>query len=133
MQLAVFFIEVIIIFFYMTWEESGSFLNTPQDEYYSYYSKDIIGNDIIKFPPNTSETEKLNTIKESELIEEIVKYSLDIEVMSEIFNNGVEDNTQFKKDFIAYLEAIHFEYIGGNLTNQELKKLIRNPKSIHDF
>jgi len=133
MQLAIFFVEVIIIFLYLTWDDPDSFLNSPKEEYYCYYSKDIIGNDILKFPPNTSEQEKLNTLKASELIEEIAKYSLDIEVMSEIFNNGIEDDSQFKKDFIAYLESIHFEYIGGNITNEELKKLIRNPKNIHAF
>ena len=133
MQLTIFFVEVIIIFFYMTWDDPDSFLNSPKEEYYCYYSKDIIGNDILKFPPDTSEKEKLKTLKASELIEEMVKYSLDIEVMSEIFNNGIEDDTQFKKDFITYLESIHFEYIGGNITNQELKKLIRNPKNIHDL
>jgi hypothetical protein len=117
----------------MTWDDPDSFLNTPKDEYYAYYSTDIIGNDILKFPPNISETEKLNTLKKSELIKEIAKYSLDIEVMREIFNNGIEDKSQFKEDFISYLEAIHFEYIGGNITSKKLKELIQNPKDIHQF
>jgi hypothetical protein len=133
MQLTIFFVEVIIIFFYMTWDDPDSFFNNSKDEYYTYYSKDIIGNDILKFPQNTSEEEKLNTLKASELIQEIAKYSLNIEIMSEIFNNGIEDNTPFKKDFISYLESIHFEYIGGNITNEELKNLILHPKNIHDI
>jgi len=132
MQLTIFFVEVIIIFLYMSWDDPNSFLNSPKEEYYSYYSKDIIGNDILKFPENTSEQEKLNTLKASDLIQEIAKYSLNIEIMCEVFNNGIEDNTQFKKNFIAYLESIHFEYVGGNITNEELKELIRNPKNIHN-
>ena len=133
MQLTIFFVEIILIFFYMTWDESDRFLNNPKDSYSAYYSKDIIGNDILKFPINTSNIDKLNAIKSSELIDKMVKYSTDIEIMSEIFENGIEDNSQFKKDFIRYLESIHSDYIGGLITHKELNKLIENPQNIEDF
>jgi len=130
MKITIFFIEIIIIFFYMTWDDPDSFIKMPKEKYDTYYSSDSIGNKILKFPINTTKEEKLNSIKKSELIQEIAEYSTNIEAMIEIFNNGVEDQTQFKQDFTAYLEAIHFEYIGGNLTHKELKKLIINPTNI---
>lgn len=133
MQLAIFFIEVILIFFYITWDEQSVILETAKEEYYCYDAKDIIGNKILKFPSNISEEEKLKALEVSELMEEMLSYSSNIEIISEIFNNGVEDETQFKEDFIAYIEFVHSDYIGGKITNQELQELIKKPQNIHNF
>ncbi len=131
MQLIVFLIEIILIFFYLQWEELNQFLEPQNEQYSSYYSTDIIGNDILEFSISVKEKEKITVLKESELINEIIKYIPKIDIMSEIFRNGVNDESSFKEDFISYMEALHFQYLGEEITIEEFRELIKNPKNIH--
>ncbi|SFV70976.1 hypothetical protein MNB_SV-13-1339 [hydrothermal vent metagenome] len=131
MQLIVFLVEVILIFFYLQWEELGQLIEPSNEQYSSYYSTDIIGNDILKFSISMKEKDKLAVLKKSELINEVIKYIPKIDVMSEIFRNGIEDESDFKDNFIEYMESLHFKYLGEEITIEEFQELIKNPKNIH--
>jgi len=130
-QLIVFLVEVILIFFYLQWEELGQLIEPSNEQYSSYYSTDIIGNDILKFSISMKEKDKLAVLKKSELINEVIKYIPKIDVMSEIFRNGIEDESDFKDNFIEYMESLHFKYLGEEITIEEFQELIKNPKNIH--
>jgi len=133
MQLVVFLIEIILIFFYLEWEKSGYLIEPTNQEYSSYYSTDIIGNDILEFPILMKENEKISVLKESELMNELIKYVPKIEVMSEIFRNGIDDKSEFKEDFVAYMESLHFKYLGEEITIEEFKECVSNPRNIQDI
>ena len=132
MYLAVFLIEVILIFFYLTWEENSYLLEPSNESYSSYYTQDIIGNDILTFPTDVTHREKLNILKHSELIKKIVKYVPNLEAMSEIFEYGVEDESDFKEVFLEYMECRHREYIGVEITEEVFRGFIKNPLKLDD-
>ncbi|SFV58012.1 hypothetical protein MNB_SV-14-129 [hydrothermal vent metagenome] len=133
MQLIVFLVEVILIFFYLQWEELGQLIEPSNEQYSSYYSTDIIGNDILKFSISMKEKDKLAVLKKSELINEVIKYIPKIDVMSEIFRNGIEDESDFKDNFIEYMESLHFKYLGEEITIEEFQELVKNPRDIHSL
>jgi len=132
-QLIVFLVEVILIFFYLQWEELGQLIEPSNEQYSSYYSTDIIGNDILKFSISMKEKDKLAILKKSELINEVIKYIPKIDVMSEIFRNGIEDESDFKDNFIEYMESLHFKYLGEEITIEEFQELVKNPRDIHSL
>ena len=131
MYLVVFLIEVILIFFYLEWEKAGYLLEPSQEQYSSYYSRDIIGNDMLEFHALMKESEKISVLKESELMTELVKYVPKIEIMSEIFRNGVNDKSSFKEDFVSYMESLHFQYLGEEISMEIFQERLVNPQNIH--
>jgi len=131
MQLTVFLVEVILIFFYLEWEKIDKYIEPSTEQYSSYYSTDIIGNDIIEFSSLIKEPEKIRLLNDSSLMEEVANYVPKMEIMSEIFNNGVEDKSDFKEIFIAYMESLHFQYLGQEITIEEFRDKIAHPKNIH--
>ncbi len=133
MQLTVFLVEVILIFFYLEWEKLDKYIEPPKDEYSSYYSKDIIGNDVLKLEKSMKESEKIAILKKSELIDEIIKYIPKIEIMSEIVNNSIEDSSGFKEEFIGYMESLQFKYIGQEITIEEFRESIKNPQNLDKY
>jgi hypothetical protein len=130
MYLAVFLIEVILIFFYLTWEEQGYLLEPSNENYSSYYTQDIIGNDVVKFPIDIDNQEKLNILKKSELINQIMQEFPNVEAMSEIFEYGVEDESGFKEIFLNYMQCHHREYIGVEITEEVFRGFILNPQNL---
>jgi len=133
MQLVVFLVEIVLIFFYLEWEKAGYLIEPPHEQYSSYYSTDIIGNDMLEFHNLMNENEKISVLKESDLMEELVKYVPKIDIMSEIFRNGVNDESDFKEDFVAYMESLHFKYLGEEITIEEFKECVSNPRNIQDI
>jgi hypothetical protein len=131
MYLAVFLIEVILIFFYLTWEERDQYLNNSNESYSSYYSEDIIGNHVLKFSTNMKNEEKLTILKKSELINEIIEYIPNLKIMSEVFKNNIEDESDFKEKFLEYMECRHMEYIGVEITEKEFRAFIKNPRNLN--
>jgi len=130
MYLAVFLIEVILIFFYLSWEENGYLLEPSNESYSSYYTQDIIGNNILKFSTDIQHQEKLNILKNSELMKRIIKQIPNVEAMSEIFEYGVEDESGFKEVFLEYMECRHREYIGVEITEEAFREFIKNPQKL---
>lgn len=133
MQLTIFFVEVILLFFYLEWDKVDNFIESPKDEYSSYYSKDIIGNEIIEFSSIENESKKIKVLKESELIDKIVNHTPKIEIMSDILRDGVEDKSSFTDDFIEYMKSLHFKYLGQEITIDEFRESIKNPRNIHSI
>jgi len=130
MQVIIFFVEVILIFFYLIWEDPNSFINTLKEQD-NYNTKDILGNSILKFPLDMDENKKLMIIKKSQLLEKIIEYSPNVEVMAEIFQNGIEDRSDFKKEFINYIKCRHWQYIGGEINKDKFQEFISNPQNLH--
>lgn len=131
MYLVVFFVEVIVIFFYLEWQKVDYLIEPSNEQYSSYYSTDIIGNDILLFNDLMNEKEKISVLKESELMREVIKYVPRIEIMSEIFRNGVNDESGFKEDFVTYMEYLHFQYLGEEITIELFRERLSNPNDIH--
>jgi len=133
MYLSIFFIEVIFIFFYLTWKEADQYLPPPQENYSSYYSEDLFGNSMLNFPQGLNQDTKLSLLLKSELFHEIIQYSPNIVVMSDILTNGIKEESAFKKAFIYYMEEQHRAYIGGEITEAEFQELIKNPRNLNDI
>jgi len=131
MYLVVFLVEVILIFFYLEWEKVDYLIEPSNEQYSSYYSTDILGNDILVFNDLMKEKEKISVLKESELMNEVIKYVPKIEIMSEIFRNGVSDKSSFKEDFVTYMEYLHFQYLGEEITIEVFRERLSNPNDIH--
>ena len=131
MQLVVFLVEIILIFFYLEWEKATSLIEPSEERYSSYYSIDIIGNKMLEFNDLIKEQEKISVLKESELMNELIKYVPQIELMSEIFRNGVNDESSFKEDFVRYMESLHFQYLGEEISIEEFREHLSNPQNIH--
>jgi hypothetical protein len=129
MQLIIFFVEVILIFAYLEYDNLDNFLNnTPT---HGYSTEDIIGHSILKFPLEMKENEKLLIIKNSELLEEIITHSPNVEIMSEIFENGIDDKSEFKEVFTAYMKCRHWQYIGGEISRHKFQEFIKNPQNLN--
>ena len=131
MQLIVFLIEIILIFFYLEWEKANYLIDPSHQQYSSYYSIDIIGNDMLEFHDLMKEKEKISVLKESELMNELIKYVPKIELMSEIFRNGINDESSFKEDFVNYMESLHFQYLGEEISMEVFRERLSNPQNIH--
>jgi len=129
MQLIIFLVEVILIFFYLTLEDPDSFINTFKEQD-NYNTKDTLGNAILTFPLDMDENKKLIIIKKSKLLEKIIEYSPNIEVMAEIFQNGIEDRSDFKQEFINYIKCRHWQYIGGEINKDKFQEFISNPQNL---
>ena len=101
-------------------------LNEPR--YSSYYSEDIIGNDVLRLD-DLSEERKLAIWKNTSTKDEVINCFPNIELMKSVFNNKIEDNGKFKKYFLDYMEEQHSKYIIGELSSKEFKESILNPSS----
>ena len=128
MQLIIFFVEVILIFLYLEYDNLDNFLSSNQN--HNYRTEDIIGHNILKFPLEMNEEEKLIIIRKSELLQEIIDNSPNVEVMSEIFKNGIEDKSDFKEIFTSYMKCRHWQYIGGEISNHKFQEFISNPQNL---
>jgi hypothetical protein len=102
--------------------------NTNKAKYTSYYSEDIIGDDILLLD-NLSEKKKLNIWKNTSTKDEIVEFFPNMEMMKSVFNNKIEDNGKFKTYFLEYMEEEHLKYIAGEISSKEFKESILNPHS----
>ena len=94
--------------------------------YSSYYSEDIIGDDILLLD-NLTEKKKLSIWKNTYTKNEVVDCFPNIEMMKMVFNNKIEDNGKFKINFLEYIEEQHFQYIAGEINAKKFKASILNP------
>ena len=101
-----------------------SHLNEPS--YTSYYSEDILGDDILLLD-NLSEKEKLAIWRNTSTKNEVLDSFPNMEMMRMVFNNKIEDNGKFKSYFLEYMEEQHLNYIAGEINSEEFKKSILNP------
>ncbi len=53
------------------------------------------------------------------------------DIMSEIFRNGVNDESDFKEDFVSYMESLHFQYLGEEISIEIFQERLANPQNIH--
>jgi hypothetical protein len=102
--------------------------NINKAKYTSYYSEDILGDDILLLN-NLSEKKKLNIWKNTSTKDEIVEFFPNMEMMKSIFNNKIEDNGKFKTYFLDYMEEQHMKYIAGEISSKKFKESILNPPS----
>jgi len=128
-------LETILIMFwidieYDTSDSQSSTMIVNSQSYSSskYNSLDIVGNDILIFD-KISDEKKLSIWINSSLKDEMLSYSPDIQVMSDFFNDRVEDNGKFKESFLTYMNEVHDEYVGTLITKEEFDEKISNPTS----
>ena len=127
MQLIIFLVEIILIFFWLEIDKLPS--NQTQEEqsqYSSYYSIDIVGDHILTLK-NITQNEKLTIWKASALKDEMLSHFPNFNRMLDFFNNRVNDDGAFKKKFLEYMKDLHSEYITGNISKEEFKQGIINP------
>ena len=108
--------------------KSEYLLRPNKSLYSSYYSEDIIGNDVLLLD-NLSEKKKLTIWENTSTKNEVVNYFPNMEMMKMVFNNKIEDNGKFKSYFLEYIEEQHSRYITGEIKEQEFKESILNPPS----
>jgi len=103
-----------------------SYLNEPT--YSAYYSEDILGDDILLLD-NLPEKKKLEIWKNTSTKNKIIEYFPKMEMMKMAFINNIEDNGNFKINFLEYMEEQHLKYIAGEISSEEFKESILNPSS----
>ena len=108
--------------------KSEYLLRPNKSLYSSYYSEDIIGNDVLLLD-NLSEKKKLTIWENTSTKNEVVNYFPNMEMMKMVFNNKIEDNGKFKSYFLEYIEEQHSRYITGEIKEQDFKESILNPPS----
>jgi len=96
--------------------------------YTAYYSEDILGDDILLLD-NLPEKKKLEIWKNTSTKNKIIDYFPKMEMMKMAFINNIEDNGNFKVNFLAYMEEQHLKYIAGEISSEEFKESILNPSS----
>ena len=109
-------------------QKTPHLLSSSEPLYTSYYSTDIIGDDILLLD-NLSEKKKLAIWKNTSTKDEIIDFFPNMEMMEMVFNNKIEDNGKFKINFLAYIEEQHSRYITGEIKDKEFKESILNPSS----
>jgi len=96
--------------------------------YTAYYSEDILGDDILLLD-NLPEKKKLEIWKNTSTKNKIIDYFPKMEMMKMAFINNIEDNGNFKVNFLEYMEEQHLKYIAGEISSEEFKESILNPSS----
>jgi len=122
-------IETILILLWINFE----YLNTDdtrllenQVHYSTHHAFHVVGNPILilkGMPIN----EKLLIWKESAIKDEMLSYFPNIELMKAFFKDRIEDNGQFKIDFLNYMQEQYDDYIGAIITKEEFITAISNP------
>ena len=122
MQLIIFLVEIILIFFWLEMDSLPS-NNTPKEQSYysSYCSIDVVGDHILTLK-NITQNEKITIWKASTLKDEMLSHFPNFNQMLDFFNSRVQDEGTFKKKFLEYLEDLHAEYITGNINKEEFKQ-----------
>jgi hypothetical protein len=127
MQIIIFLIEVVLIFFLVDMD-SISFKDTPieNSQYTSYYVLDEIGDTHLVLNDLTTR-EKITIWQSSSLKDEMMEEFPNIFKMSQFINSRVEDNGTFKERLIEYMEYIHGQYLAGEIDQKEFKDAIEHP------
>lgn len=146
MKLILFFLQVTVVLSYLKMQygislkemlheslsiensEISHIITIDKSKYTSYYSEDIIGDNILLLD-NLSEKKKLAIWKNTSTKDEIIDFFPNMEMMKMVFNNKIEDNGKFKTYFLDYMEEEHLKYIAGEVSSKEFKKAILSPPS----
>ena len=143
MKLILFFIQVALLLSYLKTEyhislkdiihehislEPTQMTSFNEPTYTAYYSEDILGDDILLLD-NLPEKKKLEIWKNTSTKNKIIEYFPKMEMMKMAFINNIEDNGNFKINFLEYMEEQHLKYIAGEISSEEFKESILNPSS----
>ena len=111
-------------------ESDENFYQKKSNEpvYTSYYSEDILGDDILLLN-NLSEEKKLAIWKNTSTKDEVLDSFPNMEMMKMVFNDKIEDNGKFKSYFLDYMEEQHLKYIAGEISSKKFKESLLNPPS----
>ena len=129
MQLVVFLVEIILIYFWLEYDSlkhNFNFMPEPTAQYQSHDSIDMKGSATLLLNA-VSATEKLNIWQQSSLRDEMLSHFPNLHEMSMSVNSGIIDGEEFKEKFIAYLEYVNGEYLSGGITTDEYREAIENP------
>ena len=127
MQIIIFLIEVVLIFFLVDMDNYQLKNTKIQDtQYTSYYSSNEFG-DTILILKDIPQKQKIIIWKNSSLIDEMLIDFPDLSAMSQFVEHRVIDDEVFKDNLIEYMEYIQGKYLSGEITQEEFKKAIKNP------
>jgi len=131
MQIIIFLIEVVLIFFLVDMDKLSTFKNKKAENisYTSYYEFDDFGNSILVLD-TLSKEEKVIVWKNSAIKEEMMLEFPNIYNMSEIIKKRVEDNGTFKRNLVDYIEYIQGKYLSGEITQDEFRDKLNNPNPL---
>ena len=108
--------------------DNSKISSLSEPSYTSYYSEDIIGDDVLLLD-DLPEKKKLEIWKNTSTKDEILDSFPNMEMMKMVFNNKIEDNGKFKINFLDYMEEQHLKYIAGEISSEKFKESILNPSS----
>ncbi|MCK4442225.1 MAG: hypothetical protein KAU90_09480 [Sulfurovaceae bacterium] len=130
MQIIIFLIEVILIFFFLDFDKLSSInieKNISSSSYNSNYEDiDSIGNTVLNLK-NISKSQKIIVWQNSSLKNEMMRDFPNISIMSKFVNSRIIDNKEFKQKLIYYMENIQGKYLSGDITQAEFRKALENP------
>jgi len=129
MQIIIFLIEVVLIFFLMDMDKIASFENKETAEntnYTSCYQFDESGNTILVLDSLPKE-QKVMVWQSSSIKDEMMLEFPNIFKMSQVIKQRVEDNGTFKQNLIEYMEYIQGKYLAGKITQEEFRNSLNYP------
>ena len=128
MQLVIFLIEIVLIFFWLEYDSVDSKkLNMDSSAYSTYTSLDIIGDEILTLD-GLSEEKKIDVWRGSALQKEMLSHFPNIYLITDFLRNRVVDSGDFRDRYIEYIEYIHGEYVSGTMNKEEFREAIKNPQ-----
>lgn len=130
-----FILEVMVIVFYIDIKYGTSnykYVKSSEADYSAYYYIDTVNNEILSLK-NVPEQKKIEVWKSSPIQYEVLDHFPNMQAMHEIYNDRVEDNGIFKKDFLHYMQNLQDAYIAGEIDEEKFKKLFLASNIDHQF
>ncbi|NOZ90136.1 MAG: hypothetical protein GXO60_02500 [Epsilonproteobacteria bacterium] len=127
MQIIIFLIEVVLIFFLVDMDNIAFKSTKIQNiQYTSYNILDEEGNTHLVLSSLPKE-QKVYIWQNSSIKDEMMEDFPNLCIMSEFVDSRIEDNGTFKENLIEYMEYIQGRYLSGEIDQKEFRDAIEHP------
>jgi len=128
MQLTIFLVEIVLIFAWLEWDKMDKHLKTTpiKEEIYNSYS--TLNSDILLLN-NLPKPQQLKLFKGSSTMQKVQDSFPDFSEMERCINQNIEDGN-FKNELLEYMDYWQNEYVGGDISYDELGTKIFFPNSL---
>ncbi len=125
MQLIIFLIEVIAVYAFLEYDSLSSKLSKFNSliEINSSYTTDNYIDYTLNIN-NLCDAQKISQWNSSNIKREVLSNFPNLQIMSQIINDNMVDNSGFKDRLISHIEYLHGEYILENITMEEYREKI---------
>jgi len=131
MQIIIFLIEILVVFYFVEMDKIDGILKTTKQEslYVCNISINENGEELLILN-GVSENKKILMWQNSPIKKEIIEYFPNMQKIYNEIENRVVDDGEFKERLLEYIDYIQGEFLSGNITQQELKKSLLELKPL---